>query len=229
MIECDTLSRRWSLRHKTDSDSSAEGAAGNEGRAESSSRLSRVLEVMKKGRSSSSVSSSSRSDSERAEPAWHLKITERLRFRIRSSADDMFTNKSHAPDGRSKKKNIRRRHTMGGQRDFAELAAINDWREQGGADQTADLPAADRLKPRRSSQDLSIRDWISRERLRGSAPKAEPEDDHPEAPGAVPENQTPAEQINGGGGLNKAVPGSETHPHKLSGAQVTRSRFYQYL
>lgn len=184
---------------------------------------------MKKGRSSSSVSSSSRSDSERAEPAWHLKITERLRFRIRSSADDMFTNKSHAPDGRSKKKNIRRRHTMGGQRDFAELAAINDWREQGGADQTADLPAADRLKPRRSSQDLSIRDWISRERLRGSAPKAEPEDDHPEAPGAVPENQTPAEQINGGGGLNKAVPGSETHPHKLSGAQVTRSRFYQYL
>ncbi|KAM4718743.1 rho GTPase-activating protein 21a isoform 2-T2 [Anableps anableps] len=239
MIECDTLSRRWSLRHKTDSDSSAEGAVGTDGRAESSNRLSRVLEVMKKGRSSSSISSSSRSESERPEPAWHLKITERLRFRIRSSADDMFTTKSQTSDARSKKKNIRRRHTMGGQRDFAELAVINDWREQGGVDQTADLSALDRLRPRCSSQDLSIRDWITRERLRGSdvavevAPKAVPEDDHPEAPDTPPEKPQPAkaEQVNGGGvqDTNKALPGSDAHPHKLSGAQVTRSRFYQYL
>uniref|UniRef100_A0A3B3X4Z5 Rho GTPase activating protein 21a n=1 Tax=Poecilia mexicana TaxID=48701 RepID=A0A3B3X4Z5_9TELE len=235
MIECDTLSRRWSLRHKTDSDSSAEGAAGTEGRAESSSRLSRVLEVMKKGRSSSSISSSSRSESERAEPAWHLKITERLRFRIRSSADDMFATKSQTPDARSKKKNIRRRHTMGGQRDFADLAVINDWREQGGVDQTADLSALDRLKPRCSSQDLSFRDWITHERLCGSepgaevAPKAEPEDDHPEAPEKPP--LATAEQVNGGGmrDTNKTAPTSDAHPHKLSGAQVTRSRFYQYL
>ncbi|PWA18126.1 hypothetical protein CCH79_00003992 [Gambusia affinis] len=235
MIECDTLSRRWSLRHKTDSDSSAEGAVGTEGRAESSSRLSRVLEVMKKGRSSSSISSSSRSESERPEPAWHLKITERLRFRIRSSADDMFTTKSQTPDARSKKKNIRRRHTMGGQRDFANLAVINDWREQGGVDQTADLSALDRLKPKCSSQDLSVRDWITHERLRGSepsaevAPKAEPEDDHPEPPEKPP--PVTAEQVNGGGmrDTNKTAPTSDAHPHKLSGAQVTRSRFYQYL
>ncbi|XP_032406696.1 rho GTPase-activating protein 21a isoform X4 [Xiphophorus hellerii] len=238
MIECDTLSRRWSLRHKTDSDSSVEGAAGTEGRAESSSRLSRVLEVMKKGRSSSSISSSSRSESERPEPAWHLKITERLRFRIRSSADDMFATKSQTPDARSKKKNIRRRHTMGGQRDFANLAVINDWREQGGVDQTADLSALDRLKPRCSSQDLSFRAWITHERLRGSepsaevAPKAEPEDDHPEAPekSEKPPLAT-AEQVNGGGmrDTNKTAPTSDAHPYKLSGAQVTRSRFYQYL
>lgn len=251
MIECDTLSRRWSLRQKTDSESSVEGVAGSgersEGRAESSTRLSRVLEVMKKGRSTSSLSSSSRSESERPEPAWHLKITERLKFRLRTSADDMFTQKNRTPDARGKKKNIRRRHTMGGQRDFAELAVINDWREQGGVDQAAELSALDRLKPRCSSQDFSIRDWIARERSRGSdssvevAPKAVPEDDRPDAQDAAPERPPPSpspgaqplsgEHVNGSGlqGKNKGSLGADAHPHKLSGAQVVRSRFYQYL
>ncbi|XP_070708731.1 rho GTPase-activating protein 21a [Pempheris klunzingeri] len=252
MIECDTLSRRWSLRQKTDSESSVEGVAGsaerNEGRAESSTRLSRVLEVMKKGRSTSSLSSSSRSESERPEPAWHLKITERLKFRLRTSADDMFTQKNRTPDAHGKKKNIRRRHTMGGQRDFAELAVINDWREQGGVDQAAELSALDRLKPRCSSQDFSIRDWIARERCRGSdssvevAPKAVPEDDHPDVasdrpPPPLPPPASPGaqplagEQVNGSGlqSKNKAGLGADAHPHKLSGAQVVRSRFYQYL
>lgn len=255
MIESNTLSRRWSLRQKTDSESSVEGVAGSgergENRAESSTRLSRVLEVMKKGRSTSSLSSSSRSESERSEPAWHLRITERLKFRLRTSADDMFTQKNRTPDARGKKKNIRRRHTMGGQRDFAELAVINDWREQGGVDQAAELSALDRLKPRCSSQDFSIRDWIARERCRGSdssvevAPKAVPEDDHPDAqevaperlppppvsPGVAQQQQQPGEHVNGGGlqGKNKVSLGADAHPHKLSGAQVVRSRFYQYL
>ncbi|CAK6968580.1 rho GTPase-activating protein 21 [Scomber scombrus] len=255
MIECDTLSRRWSLRQKTDSESSVEGglASGErtEGRAESSTRLSRVLEVMKKGRSTSSLSSSSRSESERTEPAWHLKITERLKFRLRTSADDMFTQKSRTPDARGKKKNIRRRHTMGGQRDFAELAVINDWREQGGVDQAAELSALDRLKPRCSSQDFSIRDWISRERCKGGgsepsvevAPKAVPEDDHTEAQNVPPERERPppsaspgaqpvtGEHVNGSGlqSKSKASIGADAHPHKLSGTQVVRSRFYQYL
>ncbi|XP_042255290.1 rho GTPase-activating protein 21 isoform X2 [Thunnus maccoyii] len=256
MIECDTLSRRWSLRQKTDSESSVEGVAGSgersEGRAESSTRLSRVLEVMKKGRSTSSLSSSSRSESERPEPAWHLKITERLKFRLRTSADDMFTQKTRTPDARGKKKNIRRRHTMGGQRDFAELAVINDWREQGGVDQAAELSALDRLKPKCSSQDLSIRDWITRERCRGGgsessvevvAPKAVPEDDNTEAQTDVaPERPPPpaspgaqpltGEHVNGSGLANKSkasIGAADAHPHKLSGAQVVRSRFYQYL
>lgn len=251
MIECDTLSRRWSLRQKTDSDSSVEGVAGGgEGRTESSTRLSRVLEVMKKGRSTSSLSSSSRSESERSEPAWHLKITERLKFRLRSSADDMFTQKSRAPDARGKKNNIRRRHTMGGQRDFAELAVINDWREQGGVDQTADLTALDRLKPRCSSQDFSIREWITRERCRGAgsessvevAPMAVPEVDHADAPDTAPERPPAsvspgappppaAEHVNGSGlqSKSKASLAVDAHPHKLSGAHVVRSRFYQYL
>ncbi|XP_068160739.1 rho GTPase-activating protein 21a isoform X2 [Antennarius striatus] len=239
MIECDTLSRRWSLRQKTDSESSAEAGGGGSGergeaRAEASTRLSRVLEVMKKGRSSSSLSSSSRSESERSEPAWHLKITERLKFRLRSSADDMFTQKSRTPDARGKKKGIRRRHTMGGQRDFAELAVISDWREQGGVDRTAELSALDRLKPRCSSQDFSIRDWIARERCRGSdssvevAPKAVPEDDAQDAPPPPPGAQ---EHVNGAGpqGKNRSSVGADAHPHKLTGAQVVRSRFYQYL
>uniref|UniRef100_H3D7Z3 Rho GTPase activating protein 21a n=1 Tax=Tetraodon nigroviridis TaxID=99883 RepID=H3D7Z3_TETNG len=172
MIECDTLSRRWSLRQKTDSESSAEALAGGgeatEAKVESSTRLSRVLGVIKKGRSSSSVSSSSRSEPERHEAAWHLKITERLKLRLRTSADDMFTQKNPMPEARGKKKNIRRRHTMGGQRDFAELAIISDWREPGGVDQTAPLSALERLKPRCSSQDFSPRDWTSRDRCRGS-------------------------------------------------------------
>ncbi|XP_067342042.1 rho GTPase-activating protein 21-like isoform X3 [Channa argus] len=245
MIECDTLSRRWSLRQKTDSDSSVEGGAGSgertEGRAESSTRLSRVLEVMKKGRSTSSLSSSSRSESERSEPAWHLKITERLKFRLRTSADDMFTHKcNRTADVRGKKKNIRRRHTMGGQRDFAELAVINDWREQGGVDQAAELSAMERLKPRCSSQDFSIRDWITRERYRGSessievAPKAVPEDDPAEtqdgAPEGPPASASPGTQpLTEEQSKNKASLGADAHPHKLSGAQVVRSRFYQYL
>ncbi|KAM8822577.1 rho GTPase-activating protein 21a isoform 2-T2 [Spinachia spinachia] len=251
MIEGDTLSRRWSLRQQTDSESSVEGAAGSaergDGKADSSTRLSRVLEVMKKGRSTSSLSSSSRSESERSEPAWHLKITERLKLRFRSSADDMFTQKNRAPEARGKKKNIRRRHTMAGQRDFAELAVINDWREQGGVDQTAELSALDRLKPRCSSQDFSIRDWIARERCRGPdssaevAPGAVAEDVHPEVVDAAPDGPSPpaspgapppaGEHVNGGGpqAKHRAGVGGDAHPHKLTGAQVVRSRFYQYL
>lgn len=248
MIECDTLSRKWSLRQKTDSDSSVEGVTGSgersEGKAESSTRLSRVLEVMKKGRSTSSLSSSSRSESERSEPAWHLKITERLKFRLRTSADDMFTQKNRAADVSGKKKNIRRRHTMGGQRDFAELAVIHDWREQGGVDQAAELSALDRLKPRCSSQDFSIRDWITRERCRGFesnvevAPKAVPEDDHAEAQDEGPRPSASSgaqplteEHVNSSElqSINKAALGADAHPHKLSGVQVVRSRFYQYL
>ncbi|KAM6953385.1 LOW QUALITY PROTEIN: rho GTPase-activating protein 21a [Aplochiton taeniatus] len=271
MIQGHTLSRRRSLRLKTDSDSSVEGGAPGEGRPPPSTPLSRVLEAMKKGRSTGSLSSSSRSESERppeaapaAAAAWGLKITERLKFRLRSSADDVLglgSRRSSNPDARGadKKKTIRRRHTLGGQRDFAELAVIHDWREQGGVDQAAELSAMDRLKPKCSSQDLSIREWISRERCRAGgpefsldpprAPRALPEEDvgsqgrgGPSAlAGAAPQTPSPSaspgpqptagEQVNGGAlqGKSKATLMVDAHPHKLSGAQVVRSRFYQYL
>ncbi|KAJ8010114.1 hypothetical protein DPEC_G00071630 [Dallia pectoralis] len=258
LIECDTLFRRRSLRQKTDSESSFEGGAGEhaEGRGESM-RLSRVLEVMKKVQSTGSLSSSSRSETERPpEPTWRLKIAERLKFRLRTSADDMFglgaqkSRSSH--ETRCKKKNIRRRHTMGGQQDFAELAVINDWREQGGVDQAAELSVMDSLKPKSSSQDFSIRDWIARERCRAGVsefsldPTLEtvPDGARSQVQGTTPGRPSPSgssgvlsvvgEQVNGSGpqgkskaGLNLAA--DDAHPHKLSGAQVVRSRFYQYL
>ncbi|KAK7881563.1 hypothetical protein WMY93_029972 [Mugilogobius chulae] len=239
LIEGDTLSRRWSLRNKTDSESSVEGVQHGErsaeGRSESSTRLSRVLDVMRKGRSTSSLSSSSKSESERSEPAWHLKITERLKFRLRTSADDMFSIQKNPETRSSKKKSIRRRHTMGGQRDFAELAVINDWREQGGVDQAADISTLENFKPRFSSQDFAIKDWTPKERSAGAkssphvAPKAVPEEEclDSEQTAAASSSAQPSAGVNGS--KSKAALGADAHPQKLSGAQVVRSRFYQYL
>ncbi|CAL8295134.1 unnamed protein product [Lota lota] len=220
-----------SLRHKTDSDSSAEGGAG-EGRAESRARLSGVLEVMRKGRSTGSLSSSSpRSESERAQPTWRVKIAERLKLRLRTTDDAAAAPgaRSHAPPGpeaRAKRKSIRRRHTMGGQRDFAELAVINDWREQGGGDQEAELSPAERLKT--GPRGLPPRGWLSGE----VAPRALPEEDgtDPSSPRPAPSpapTKGPPERLNGSGGRANAV--ADAHPHKLPGAHVVRSRLYQYL
>ncbi|MGH0164080.1 UNVERIFIED_CONTAM: hypothetical protein FKN15_071332 [Acipenser sinensis] len=260
LIECDTLSRKKSVRQKTDSESSAETRSDKE-----SNRLSRVFEVMKKGKSTGSLSSN-KSEPEKQEPVWRLKITERLKFRLKSSADDMFgvgTQASRSPETRKKK--IRRRHTMGGQRDFAELAIMNNWKEQEQANEESELSAMDRLKPKCNSQDLSIREWIARERFRTSNPDintdspAEPaagarsqgKGSKPEMPLSVQEDadssssvaqisrpspsESPrqsVEQLNGDSrDKNKTnlSPAVDAHPHKLSGAQVVRSRFYQYL
>lgn len=256
LIECDSLSRRRSLRQKTDSDSSAEAGAGGGVSKNESNRLSRVLEVMKRGRSTGSLSAPLRTESERVEPAWHLKITERLKFRLRASADDMFgvgTQKARSTEMRGKKKGIRRRHTMGGQRDFAELDVIHDWREQGGVDQGAELSAVERLKPKCDSQDMSIRDWIACENRRTGGSQASLEMESQvgikatEAgethvgvqsaeqlnPSASPCPQSSSEQVNGGTSKGKSKnslnSGDDAHPQKLSGAQVVRSRFYQYL
>uniref|UniRef100_A0A8C1RRX6 Rho GTPase activating protein 21a n=1 Tax=Cyprinus carpio TaxID=7962 RepID=A0A8C1RRX6_CYPCA len=256
LIECDSLTRRRSLRQKTDSDSSVEAGAGggNQGVSKNeSNRLSRVLEVMKRGRSTGSLSASLRTESDRVEPAWHLKITERLRSRLRASADDMFgvgTQKTRSTETRGKKKGIRRRHTMGGQRDFAELDVIHDWREQGGVDQGAEMSSVEHLKPKCDSQDVSVRDWIARERHRteGSQTSLELksqegiETEMEEAQAVSAERLTPSasscpqsssEQVNGGASKSKSRnslnSGADSHPQKLSGAQVVRSRFYQYL
>ncbi|CAL9698253.1 unnamed protein product [Knipowitschia caucasica] len=218
LIDGDTLSRRWSLRNKTDSESSAEGVSATGGRctdrsSDSSTRLSRVLDVMRKGRSTSSLSSS-RSESD---TTWHMRITERLKLRLRSSADDMFSVQKNPEPRSSKKKNIRRRHTMGGQRDFAELSVIKDWREQGGVDQAADF------RPRFSSPDVTLKDWTPRE-SGAVAPKAVPEDEGLDMEQTAPPaaSSGPVSAVNGSRSI-------DAHPHKLSGAQVVRSRFYQYL
>ncbi|XP_063063010.1 rho GTPase-activating protein 21-like isoform X3 [Engraulis encrasicolus] len=366
LIECDTLARRRSLRQKTDSDSSVDalgagpgGTAGgvtgatataaagggaskaSSALASSGKRLSRMFEVIKKGRSTGSLSSSSRSESERnttatatpttaatvtttttpssttssssssahpatssgaGESSW-IRFTERLRLRLgrgashddSSSTPQRRPQRSRSPDpprrsnsGARRSKGLRRRHTMGGQRDFAQLQAMHDWSEQGGVDQGAELTQDDRLRPgppKCSSQqdfniNVNIHEWIaSRERAVGGAgcgpdpaqiqtlaqtstteqnltpPVAQPEEDDDIVEGGggggggrdgsdgrgggggtttATTHSGAAEQVNGGGPQaknNKAghCAGVDAHPQKLSGAQVVRSRFYQYL
>ncbi|XP_039999291.1 rho GTPase-activating protein 21 isoform X2 [Xiphias gladius] len=242
LIECDTLSRKKAAQQKADSESSLDGARSDK----DSNRLSRVLGSVK-GRSTGSLSSSSRSELDKVEPAWKLKITDRLKVRLRMSVDDMFgvgSQRSRSPDGRSKKKNIRRRHTMGGQRDFAELSVLGDWPQQIGigSGSRSELSAVDRLKPKCSSQDFSIGDWIARERHRTSNPEVSL--DFPEQQGGLcsPNSQNlgasssselphrPAEVLNGDVLQSKNLSLSATaHPHKLTSSQVVHSRFYQYL
>ncbi|KAM9349176.1 rho GTPase-activating protein 21 [Symphorus nematophorus] len=239
LIECDTLSRKKAAQQKTNSESSLEGATSDK----DSNRLSRVMGSVK-GRSTGSLSSSSRSELDKTEPAWKLKITDRLKVRLRMSVDDMFgvgSQRSRSPEGRSKKKkDIRRRHTMGGQRDFAELSVLGDW--QVGIGSGSQLSAVDQLKPKCSSQDFSIGDWIARERHRTSNPevsldlsdqqgglcRANSQNLGASSSSEVPHR--PAEVLNGDVPQSKNLSLSATaHPHKLTSSQVVHSRFYQYL
>ncbi|XP_028282481.1 rho GTPase-activating protein 21 isoform X2 [Parambassis ranga] len=237
LIECDTLSRKKAAQQKTDSESSLDARSDKD-----SNRLSRVLGSVK-GRSTGSLSSSSRSELDKTEPAWKLKITDRLKVRLRMSVDDMFgvgSQRCRSPEGRSKKKNIRRRHTMGGQRDFAELSVLGDWPQQVDIGSRSGLSAVDRLKPKCSSQDFSIREWIARERHRTSNPEVSLDLSEQSGGlcsatsqnlgGASCSEHRPAEALNGDIPQSKNLSLSATaHPHKLTSSQVVHSRFYQYL
>lgn len=236
LIECDTLSRKKAAQQKTNSESSLEAAAAGD---RDSSRLSRALGSAK-GRSTGSLSSSSRSELDKAEPTWKLKITDRLKVRLRTSVDDMFgVGSQRSPEARSKKKNIRRRHTMGGQRDFAELSVLGGWGQVGlGSGSRCELSAVDQLKPKCSSQDFSIGDWIARERHRTSNPEVSR--DLSEQQGAMcransqslgaSSSSDVSNALNGDAAQSKNLSLSATaHPHKLTSSQVVHSRFYQYL
>lgn len=240
LIDCDTLSRKKAAQQKALSQTSLEAAPGDK----DSGRSSRALGPVQ-GRSTGSLASSSRGDLDKGEPAWRLKITDRLKVRLLMSADDMFgvgSQRSRPPEGRSKKKNIRRRHTMGGQRDFAELSVLGDWPADMGSGSRSELSAVDRLKPKCSSQDFSIREWIARERHRTSNPevsldlsdqRAELRRTDSQTLGAASSCEVPqssAEVSNGDVAQSKQLSLSATaHPHKLSSSQVVHSRFYQYL
>ncbi|XP_034411821.1 rho GTPase-activating protein 21-B isoform X2 [Cyclopterus lumpus] len=241
LIECDTLSRKKAAQQKTVSESSLDGAWSDKG----SNRLSCVL-ASAEGCSTGSLSSSSRSELDKAEPAWKLKITDRLKVRLRMSVDDMFGvgSQRSSPEGRSKKKNIRRRHTMGGQRDFAELSVLGDWSQHVGigSGSRSELSAVDQLKPKCSSQDFSIRDWIVRERHRTSNPEVSVDlseqqgglcGANSQSLGASAASDLPhrsADVLNGDVPQSKDLSLSATaHPHKLTNSQVVHSRFYQYL
>ncbi|XP_054027393.1 rho GTPase-activating protein 21 [Dryobates pubescens] len=268
LIECDTLSRRKSARHKTDSEGSGDARSEKDLPA-----VTKMFDIMKKGRSTSSLATSARSEADKQEPTWRLKITDRLKLRLKSSADDMFgvgNQKANSAES-AKRKNIRRRHTLGGQRDFAEISVLNAWKAQEPSqsrERESELSAVNRLKPKCPAQDLSISDWLARERLRTSTTDlnaGEPGKPRLEnaglADGSKAElpssadlqadegsssssltliNRTPPsgpfqppDQVNGENyqNMNKTnfSPAVDAHPHKLSGTQVVRSRFYQYL
>lgn len=182
LIECDTLSRRKSARLRSD-----------EREAPS---LARVFDVMKKGKSTGSLLAPARSESEKQEPTWKTKIADRLKLRPRAPADDMFgvgSQKLSAETAR--RKSIRRRHTLGGHRDASDISILNFWKvpEQSGE---SELSAVTRLKPKCSAQDLSISDWLARERLRPSVSdlsRGEAGDPQPESSGAleIPTMDTP--------------------------------------
>ncbi|KAM9022575.1 rho GTPase-activating protein 21 isoform 4-T6 [Ara ararauna] len=268
LIECDTLSRRKSARHKTDSECSGDAKSEKD-----LPTVTKMFDIMKKGRSTSSLATSTRSEADKQEPTWRLKITDRLRLRLKSSADDMFgvgNQKANSAET-TKRKNIRRRHTLGGQRDFAEISVLNVWKAQEPSqsrERESELSAVNRLKPKCPAQDLSISDWLARERLRTSTtdlntgetgkPRLEntrladaskvdlPSSAEMQADeGSSSSSLTlinkappsgpfpPPDQVNGENyqnvNKNNFSPAVDAHPHKLSGAQVVRSRFYQYL
>uniref|UniRef100_A0A8C3BT16 Rho GTPase-activating protein 21 n=1 Tax=Cairina moschata TaxID=8855 RepID=A0A8C3BT16_CAIMO len=268
LIECDTLSRRKSARHKTDSEGSGDAKSEKD-----LPTVTKMFDIMKKGRSTSSLATSARSETDKQEPTWRLKITDRLKLRLKSSADDMFgvgNQKTNSAET-AKRKNIRRRHTLGGQRDFAEISVLNAWKAQEASqsrERESELSAVNRLKPKCPAQDLSISDWLARERLRSSTTdlntgetgkprlentsladvskvdlplSAEMQADEGSSSSSLTSiNRTPPlgpfqppDQVNGESyqnmNKNNFSPAVDAHPHKLSGTQVVRSRFYQYL
>ncbi|KAM4814804.1 rho GTPase-activating protein 21 isoform X1 [Urocitellus parryii] len=165
LIECDTLSRKKSARFKSDS-----GSLGDTKSEKETPSITKVFDVMKKGKSTGSLLTPTRSESEKPEPTWKTKIADRLKLRPRAPADDMFgvgNQKTNAET--AKRKNIKRRHTLGGHRDATEISVLNFWKahEQSG-ERESELSAVNRLKPKCSAQDLSISDWLARERLRTS-------------------------------------------------------------
>ncbi|XP_043820875.1 rho GTPase-activating protein 21 isoform X2 [Dromiciops gliroides] len=166
LIEYDTLSRKKSARFKSEGD-----GVGDTKNEKDSSSVTKVFDMKKKGKSTGNLLTPTRSESEKHEPTWRIKITDRLKLRLKASADDMFGvgSQKNTSAENAKRKNIRRRHTLGGQRDFAEISVLNAWKvpEQSG-ERESDLSAVTRLKPKCPAQDLSISDWLARERLRTS-------------------------------------------------------------
>ncbi|XP_066240028.1 rho GTPase-activating protein 21 isoform X4 [Saccopteryx leptura] len=181
LIEYDTLSRKKSARFKSDS-----GSLGEPKNERETPSVAKVFDVMKKGKSTGSLLAPTRSESEKQEPTWKTKIADRLKLRPRAPADDMFgigNQKMSAETAR--RKNIKRRHTLGGHRDASEISVLNFWKaqEQSG-ERECELSAVTRLKPKCSAQDLSISDWLARERLRTSTPdlsRGDPGDSHPDS------------------------------------------------
>ncbi|XP_058036507.1 rho GTPase-activating protein 21 isoform X3 [Ahaetulla prasina] len=153
LIECDTLSRKKLARYKMES----EGL-----------RDAKHEEDIKKGKTDSSLTPSTGSEPVKQEPTWKLKIPDRLRLRLKSSSDDMLGSGSQesSPAESSKRKNIRRRHTLGGQRDFIESSVLNAWKiQEKYPSMEKDTLAVTRPKTKSPSQYTPISEYVAQERL----------------------------------------------------------------
>ncbi|XP_078571386.1 rho GTPase-activating protein 23-like isoform X3 [Branchiostoma floridae x Branchiostoma japonicum] len=69
------------------------------------------------------------------------------------------------------RKSVRRRHTLGGGKDFPEYRSLNSLLSaESKRDNEKRVSALERLKPQCASRELSLQGWIERERLRNSTP-----------------------------------------------------------
>ncbi|XP_008829953.1 rho GTPase-activating protein 21 isoform X3 [Nannospalax galili] len=173
LIGCDTLSRRKSARLQADCASPGDSSDRD------APTLARVLDVMKRGKSTGSLLPPGRGELDRPEPTWRARIADRLKLRPRAPTDDMFVAQ---PTGR---KGIRRRHTLGGHRD-ADISGLGFWKaHEQSADPDSELSAVNRLRPKCPAQDLSISDWLARERVRSNASDlgADAQEPQPGSPG----------------------------------------------
>ncbi|XP_012870203.1 PREDICTED: rho GTPase-activating protein 21 [Dipodomys ordii] len=252
LIECDTLSRKKSARFKSDS-----GGLGEPKAERDAPSVAKVFDVMKKGKSTGSLLlTPSRGE---AEPTWRTKIADRLKLRPRApAADDMFA-VGNPKSETGKRKNIKRRHTLGGHRDATEISVLNFWKTHdasGGEQREPELSAVNRLKPKCPAQDLSISDWLARQRLRtstGDLSRGDPENpglletsnpdppssNQPHASGSPPgprpslstAPQSP-DQINGESVQNMSHHASSVAavcPHKLADAPGTKAQIHPCL
>ncbi|XP_066303239.1 rho GTPase-activating protein 23-like isoform X2 [Branchiostoma lanceolatum] len=73
--------------------------------------------------------------------------------------------------GGRQRKSVRRRHTLGGGKDFPEYRSLNSLLSADSKrDNEKKVSALERLKPQCASRELSLQGWIERERLRNSTP-----------------------------------------------------------
>uniref|UniRef100_A0A8C4N7C5 Rho GTPase activating protein 21b n=1 Tax=Eptatretus burgeri TaxID=7764 RepID=A0A8C4N7C5_EPTBU len=170
LIECDTLARKHSGRKRS---AQVKGQEDGKALATTTSKLEMdeaplepVRPEPEQPKNMSHTQAASKTD---PTEAWRPQITDRLRSRLRISADDMFG--IGRKPAAARRNRVRRRHTLGGRRDCEELQLQEACRCTAEATQRSGLSAVDRLKPKCLSQDFSIVGWIARERLRTSMPE----------------------------------------------------------
>uniref|UniRef100_A0A8C5S6I6 Rho GTPase activating protein 21 n=1 Tax=Laticauda laticaudata TaxID=8630 RepID=A0A8C5S6I6_LATLA len=221
LIECDTLSRKKLAKYKMESESL---------------RDAKHEEDIKKGKMDNSLTTSTRREPVKQEPTWKLKIPDKLKPYLKSSDDMLGTgNQKSSPAESSKRKNIRRRHTLGGQRDFIESSVLNVWQTQEKyPSMEKDTSALNWLKAKSPSQQ-TISEYVAQERLRNNPVdlkinKTEKVNVSQLDDSSKAESSFSAELSSAGdstsSGMKSISLAVDAHPHKLSETLEIMSQFY---